>query len=43
MSHAPAILLVQIKFKAATYCYASSSMWVSLSRWWIANWQIYQL
>jgi len=42
VSRAPAISHVQIKFKAATYCHASSLMWVSPSRWWAANWQISQ-
>jgi len=39
VSRASAILHVQIKFKAAMYCHASSMMWVYPSRWWIANWQ----
>jgi len=41
-SRAPANFHVQIKFKAATHCRASSLMWVSPSRWWTANWQISQ-
>jgi len=42
MSRGLAIFHVQIKLKAATYCRASSFMWVSSSRWWTANWQISQ-
>jgi len=43
LSRAHAIFHVQIKFKAATHCRASSLMWVSPSRWWTANWQDSQL
>jgi len=42
MSRAPAILHVQMKFKAATHFRASSLMWVSPSRWWTVNWEISQ-
>jgi len=31
VSRAPAILHVQIKFKAATYCHKSSLRWISIS------------
>ena len=43
LNRAPAIFHVQFKFKAATYCHASLSMWVSPSRWWITNWQVPQI
>jgi len=42
LSRAPATFHVQIKFKVAAYCHANLLMLVSRSRWWIANWQIYQ-
>jgi len=37
LSRPPAILHVQIKFKAVTYCHASSLIWVSSSRWSLMN------